>query len=266
MIREFKFRKVYEMASRVELYAFESDSSYGEINWNAPNIVLCICKPLKASILHHYINAVIAVSERENYRDNSDSYCEIDHDPEVTRLEQIFREYEISVEPFKAYLENAYPNGDTDANDPFYEWFVCNEDGFELLWEKITEEVFHILFGNRTFLLQFNLALADYLRYSSVKIPPQYLDKKGVIKRQHIPQWVKKAVYFRDQGRCVLCQKDLSGLLSTDRSLQYDHIVPLNLWGTNDPCNIQLLCDKCNNSKSGDLIKTGLKYASWWDY
>jgi hypothetical protein len=154
-----------------------------------------------------------------------------------------------------------------EDDDWFYKWFLSQEEQFEQLWEKLTDEVFHLLFANRTFLLTFNQALADFLKSGRVSIPSEYLNNKGVIKRaSHIPAWLKKAVFYRDQGKCVLCQKDLSGLLSTDRVLHYDHIVPLNMWGTNDSSNFQLLCEKCNLEKSGNVAKTAYRYPSWWDY
>jgi hypothetical protein len=146
-------------------------------------------------------------------------------------------------------------------------WFLSQEGNFELLWEKMSDEVFHLLFANRAFLLHFNQSLADYLKSGEVSIPAEHLDEKGVIRRQpYFPTWVKKAIYYRDQGRCVLCQRDLTGLLSTDQRIHYDHIVPLNLWGTNDPCNLQLLCEDCNLRKPGTSAKTATRYHPWWDY
>ena len=32
-----------------------------------------------------------------------------------------------------------------------------------------------------------------------------------------MPEWVKRAVFYRDRGRCVLCGKDLSGQLAISR-------------------------------------------------
>jgi len=122
--------------------------------------------------------------------------------------------------------------GSYDVN--ILKWFRIQEEKFIELWEKLTDEIFYILFLNRTFLLQFNKSLADYLSSGKVKIPNEFLKKEGVIKRCYMPKWVKRAVYYRDAGRCVLCQRDLSGLLSNDRLLHYDHIVPLNLFGIND--------------------------------
>ena len=257
---EYKFHnKAYEMASIVEINATDS-ALFREIDWEQPETVQSILKPSKICLLHRYIYAAIFTYESAEYRENSDLYW--DACIENNDLEETFTIYGISVEPFRQYIAEL----DTkENNNLFYAWFLLNEAKFELLWEKITEEVFHVLFANRAFLLKFNSSLADFLKQGLVKIPPSYLDKKGVVKRHSIPAWVKKAVYFRDHGRCVLCNKDLTGLLSTDQTLHYDHIVPLKLWGTNDPCNIQLLCEKCNLEKSGNLVKTGYRYPMWWD-
>jgi hypothetical protein len=41
-------------------------------------------------------------------------------------------------------------------------------------------------------------------------------------------------------------------------------MVPLAQWGTNDPCNLQLLCEACNVRKAGGEAVTGHRYAAWW--
>lgn len=258
---EFQFYHMYHMVSLVEK-GIDNWLWLGEISWQNSEVVRSLYKPSKISLLHRYIYAVISVETGRDYRKNEDIY----DDPEVIEeLESIFSVYNIHIKPFKDFMiQIETPNEDEFY---FYRWFVSQEEQFELLWEKLADEVFHLLFANRAFLLRFNQSLADYLQSGRVVIPPEYLNKNGVIKRYSgIPVWAKKAVYFRDHGRCVCCHRDLTGLLSTDRTLHYDHIVPLKLWGTNDPCNIQLLCGECNLKKSGNLSKTGLKYPAWWDY
>lgn len=80
-------------------------------------------------------------------------------------------------------------------------------------------------------------------------------------KRIYIPEWVKRAVLFKDKGCCVFCKMDLAGLYSLmeDNEKQFDHIVPVNEVGINDVCNIQLLCQVCNLGKS-DTSKTSICY------
>lgn len=77
--------------------------------------------------------------------------------------------------------------------------------------------------------------------------------------------WAQRAVFFRDRGKCVLCDSDVSGLVSLDNIENYDHIVPLSRWGLNDITNLQLLCVPCNQheKRDGAVITSG-RYQSWY--
>jgi len=57
-----------------------------------------------------------------------------------------------------------------------------------------------------------------------------------------IPQEVKQAVWIHDKGQCVEC--------GASEYLEFDHIIPYSKNGSNSEKNIQLLCRKCNLSKS----------------
>jgi hypothetical protein len=59
---------------------------------------------------------------------------------------------------------------------------------------------------------------------------------------RYISQRTKKIVFTRDGGRCQCC--------GSFESLEYDHIMPYSCGGRSDPSNIQLLCRRCNRSKS----------------
>ncbi len=59
---------------------------------------------------------------------------------------------------------------------------------------------------------------------------------------RHISETSKKIVFSRDGGVCQCCGSSVS--------LEYDHITPFSCGGNSDPSNIQLLCLKCNRSKS----------------
>lgn len=257
--RQFIFHRTYEMASLVEACVVDS-SSFIEIDWEKPEVLRCLVEFSKVSLLHYYIYSMISVNERQNLFDRDDIYE--DSEEERESIEVAFRAYSIDFLPYSKFLlENTGDEGDF----LFRKWFNSQQDKFELLWEKMTDDVFHLLYANRAFLLQFNQSLAKYLQSGEVNLPTEYLDEKGVLKRQsYFPSWLKKAVFYRDQGKCVLCQRDLSGLLNTDQRIHFDHIVPLNLWGSNDPSNLQLLCEECNLKKSGTSSKTATRYNPWW--
>lgn len=142
-----------------------------------------------------------------------------------------------------------------------YNYEMDYSENFNLFVEKIDElycdiiwniatEVEYILFQNREFLVRFNKTMASKFRNNTRK-------------RVYMPEWVKRAILFRDRGCCVFCKRDLTGryTLSEDREKQFDHIVPIEEGGLNDVCNIQLTCQKCNlekytESKTSTLYQT----------
>jgi hypothetical protein len=60
--------------------------------------------------------------------------------------------------------------------------------------------------------------------------------------REGVPTAVRRAVWARDNGRCVQC--------GSRERLEYDHIIPISKGGSNTERNIELLCEACNRAKS----------------
>jgi len=135
------------------------------------------------------------------------------------------------------------------------------------LHKQICEEVFFLTFMNRALLLEFNRQVAEYIAEVSLDDVPDdqraLLARDGVLRRQAIPTWVRRAVFHRDRGRCTLCGADLSGTLSLQSAENYDHVVPLAKGGINDVTNIQLLCRDCNAKKSDGATTTRNHVERW---
>ena len=64
--------------------------------------------------------------------------------------------------------------------------------------------------------------------------------------RPRIPENVRIEVWRRDGGKCARCD--------SRTNLEYDHIVPISKGGSNTARNIELLCEKCNRSKSSNVV------------
>lgn len=203
----------------------------------------------KVSVLREYCFWLIdrVFYEQANYIANSGEIADFNPINWINQAILKYRGIDIS-------LRNGFEANNDDyleSYNNYIEYLNEYEDGlFEDVLNDIATEVEYILFQNRDFLLRFNeqqaVAFEDNLR-----------------KRKYIPEWVKRAVLFRDKGCCVFCKRDLTGLYSIleDNEKQFDHIVPLNEGGLNDVCNIQLSCQDCNLAKS-DTSKTSTLYQS----
>lgn len=62
---------------------------------------------------------------------------------------------------------------------------------------------------------------------------------------RYIPRDVRQRVWQRYAGRCAECQ--------ADQYLEFDHIVPVALGGSNSDLNVQTLCRRCNLKKRDSI-------------
>lgn len=73
----------------------------------------------------------------------------------------------------------------------------------------------------------------------------QAMTEQLTTRRQPIARDVKVFVWQRDGGRCTEC--------GSQTDLEFDHVIPLALGGSNTARNIQLLCAACNRRKGATL-------------
>ena len=151
-------------------------------------------------------------------------------------------------------LEEQIEDEDVSEDEAWEYHSYLNNGPYLELKELLIEEVFYVLFLNRRVLERFNKMAAEAIESGN--------DRR--LRRVHIPEWVKKAVYHRDRGHCSNCNVDLTGVISIGASEHYDHIVPLNAFGINDVTNIQLLCQHCNTSKGSKHRGTSDLYQKWY--
>ena len=80
------------------------------------------------------------------------------------------------------------------------------------------------------------------LKYRPFKIAKEKVEE---VAGRIIPQSVKDAVWRRDGGKCTIC--------NSQELLEFDHIIPFSLGGSNTYRNVQLLCQSCNRKKSAHI-------------
>ncbi len=244
-MKEFKFTDIYELVSIID-----RSVRYGESFWNYNEgiFIESSTKFTKDTLLHLYIVTRAMNYHSRNFRKNGDCMDE----ESIKDWISLFRTYGVHI--------GAYDISDEDGP---YNWLEENDDKFEELFCLMADEAFHILFYNRNFLVEFNKLVAETVK--ETEYPSEKLTGKGRLKRVRIPEWLRTAIFHRDKGRCVYCNTDLTNIVNTITQKNFDHMVPLDLFGANDPCNIQLTCESCNKSKSNKDSSTSFKYQLWWN-
>lgn len=259
-MREFVLHQVYKTASTVEegieigfpLIFKNTQKRLDVIKKSALNFH-------KHTLLHHYIKECFLMDNENFFNQRWEGVIEGPF--ELDFIGDQFLNYNIPIDMLQIkYDEDDYP---TTSKSRVQNWFKLNKRKFELLAEKLCDDVFYILFSNRKLLQQFNIIISG--DFEKFKFSKNELTINGKIKRTNIPKWVKKAVYHRDKGRCVICTTDLSGVINKLETKNFDHIVPLDLFGVNDPTNIQLLCKKCNAEKLNRNTNSSSFYEHWFD-
>jgi len=265
-VEEFKFYQTYYFCDVVNNvlrdkppYPFNLNEFYGD-----GKIFNFLDGFQKKSIFHKFIYFVVS-----NVYDGHLKAFDLNESIELP-IERAFEYYDVPHITFKEFYhdDGLYEHMNPEQGCHDYMEYLKSTGSYVLLLQKTTDEIFYIMFQNRELLMFFNQMLADNLEVEDIEDRPDevqhLLDCNGHIVRKSPPAWVKKAVFFRDRGCCVICNLNLSGTLSLDNKENYDHIVPLARFGFNEVTNIQLLCEPCNLEKNAKEAITSGKIQPWF--
>lgn len=259
-MKEFVLHQVYKTASTVE-EAIEIGLPliFNYKKRTLANIKTAALNFNRHTLLHFYIKECFLMDIKNFFTDRPDDVIEGVF--ELDFLETQFNQYNIDIEFLKIrFDEDDYAITSTSR---VQNWYKSNKRKFEQLADKLCDDVFYILFSNRILLQQFNIVLSE--NFEKFEFLKSELRENGRIRRVTTPKWVKKSVYHRDKGRCVICTSDLSGVINKLEPQNFDHIVPLDLFGVNDPTNIQLLCKRCNSEKRNRNTNSSSFYEHWFE-
>lgn len=233
-------------------------------------IIDCIVKPTKITAVHWYLHY---------YQDIEDELDKLWKN--IDDMEWVYDLIQRTLEEVQLYPN--LPKPDFDKCNDKYGHYDCECFGIVHRWiayisenqteinDRIIHSAFQVIFLDRKFLHDFHVKLADFVKWNIWEIEnkyPDYITKKKRIKRSYFPKWLTNAVFYRDKGTCSNpeCRADLSNLIRTQNTTHIDHIVPLDLFGSNDASNFQLLCEPCNTSKGARSTLTSSVNAPFWNF
>jgi hypothetical protein len=251
--------------------------------WGDDNYLAFIQPYQEFSAFHQFIEYIIRdllfdqqinidLEERRKTLEDKGFICFPAYEMDLKRLpiDHALAAHSITTEGFDLWLKEREKTFFDVTQDDIYEYYqeLQLTEEFDTLITQMVREVFFLMFLNRGALLRFNDIVSRIIGMKPLtEVPDEakhLFSKKGVLKRVNPPGWARRATFFRDRGRCVLCNCDLSGLLSLQNKNHFDHVVPLATAGLNDVSNLQLLCESCNTSKAAKKAITSLQYENWY--
>lgn len=239
-------------------------------NWHEDREAGLFLQPFpKWSVLHEFAQFIIEELMYERIGDVA-STAALSNSRSQLWVDQALKHHGIQIPGFQNWLKekSVLLEGATEDHIFDYHQDLRLTGELDELLTQLSNEVFFILFGNRALLAKLNAYVSGVVQgIEKADLEPEHsalLVRDGVPTRAHIPEWVRRAVFFRDRGMCASCNKDLSGLVTIATPKHFDHIVPLAEGGINDVTNMQLLCDACNLAKGRKLVKTSSRYEAWY--
>lgn len=230
----------------------------------------------KHTILHSYAYFCIEKVDWEQFPSDDDIAKQVqlsrflpkEEREHVLPIETAMAAHGIAHASFLSWLAESGATLADAGSDEAFEYYDYIAEERNALYERIAEEVFFLGFMNRRMLQSLcemaASVVADQKVHDAEPDEREQFAADGVLRRVRTPAWAKRAVFFRDRGRCVFCLSDLSGAGALSRKCHYDHIVALASGGPNDVTNLQLLCEQCNLKKSAGLPATRNHVERWF--
>lgn len=236
---------VMQYASLVIQSSTDTDQSIDVFFWLEDyyeDVLECWIKPQKVTTIHKYIEYIVVYSIE---------YLIDKHFPVVGIIEMfsILENYDIDYSKVGRLdiSEFAYDDSTEELEEYASQLFNLF---LKVALDHFVNDVFTNLFWNKNFLYEFNIQCAQYIGKIKKDKYPEILKENGILYRaKYVPAWLKNAIIYRDKNRCSICGCDLSKAHTTVTKENFDHIIPLQNGGNNDPSNWQLTCEQCNKSK-----------------
>ncbi len=184
--------------------------------------------PSQHTLLHKFIESYLDAEYQYGYRKFEENYP-----PMVYEL----------LDAYDVKYERIEYSG-RESNSLLYEMAISS-------FRPLAHDAFGILFQNRKLMRDFGRLISSV---SNQLFP----------RANYWPSWLKDALVNREHGRCALCSCDLTGVIAIEKKIHIDHIIPISNFGTNDPTNLQILCEPCNLTKGNRNENTSaVRHVPW---
>ena len=272
-----RYFRTYDIASNVAHMVHSPDYRELESLANDDGVLAFVSSWQKDTALHRFARWL---ADEMFVDDTSGPYAWLFDDPTDIAVSHRYLPVDLAIKAYGINEESPVPIDDflqltkqSVSGDPHFVANACygrfingtrlGQD-YEDLLSQIGEEVFHVMFHNRSAMFALNRLLAGYV--SDIDLSDFEEDPELAAEFRGRPNCPKNSSgvgstrCLRDNGRCATCGSDLSRLTDPLAKNHYDHIVPLRRGGLNDLTNMQLLCEPCNAKKAARDMLPSVRY------
>ncbi|TBL67448.1 HNH endonuclease [Paenibacillus thalictri] len=250
-----------------EVYGFAFEDFWKELK---EEIIVRLSKPHKKTILHYYLEYVDGFVEHDistSLRNHGSSDYETFINYVIKLIEEVGNKVEYNDLDFNLINECGHCEECEECTrfKVLVDYLILKQDEINPI---VINSTFHLLMLNKSFLRDFHERLAKQLIHEGndlIHDYPEMFNEGSKVKRVKWPIWLKKGLFYRDNGVCVICRTDLTGVINLGGDYEIDHIVPISKYGSNDPSNLQILCKNCNLRKLNNSSLISVYAVPLWD-